>query len=48
MVDEPRVYCDGSVVVGAGHPGVYLNLRDKKEIECPYCGAIFAKNQSKI
>lgn len=36
-VDSPVVACDGGG--GAlGHPRVYLNMGDKSEIDCPYCG----------
>ncbi|MBM3491563.1 MAG: zinc-finger domain-containing protein [Alphaproteobacteria bacterium] len=36
-VDEPVVRCDGGN--GAlGHPAVYLNMGDKRAIDCPYCG----------
>lgn len=36
-VESPVVACDGGG--GAlGHPRVYLNMGDKHEIDCPYCG----------
>ena len=36
-VDSPVVACDGGG--GAlGHPRVYLNMGDKSDIDCPYCG----------
>ena len=36
-VESPVVACDGGG--GAlGHPRVYLNMGDKSDIECPYCG----------
>ena len=39
-VDEPVVRCDGGG--GAlGHPAVYLNMGEKTEIDCPYCGRRF-------
>jgi uncharacterized Zn-finger protein len=35
--DKPVVRCDGGG--GAlGHPVVYLNMGDKTQIDCPYCG----------
>ena len=34
-VDTPTVACDGGTL---GHPRVYLNLGEKSEIDCPYCG----------
>lgn len=39
-VDSPQVACDGGG--GAlGHPRVFLNMGEKKEIDCPYCGRHF-------
>jgi len=39
-VDTPKVACEGEG--GAlGHPRVYLNMGDKREIDCPYCGRQF-------
>ncbi|MBM3600849.1 MAG: zinc-finger domain-containing protein [Alphaproteobacteria bacterium] len=39
-VESPRVSCDGGN--GAlGHPRIYLNLGDQKQIDCPYCGKRF-------
>ncbi len=39
-VDSPVVACDGGG--GAlGHPRVYLNMGDKTEIDCPYCGRAY-------
>jgi uncharacterized Zn-finger protein len=39
-VDTPKVACEGES--GAlGHPRVYLNMGDKREIDCPYCGRQF-------
>jgi uncharacterized Zn-finger protein len=35
-VDSPVVACDGGGALG--HPRVYLNMGDKTEIDCPYCG----------
>lgn len=38
--DKPVVRCDGGG--GAlGHPVVYLNMGDKSQIDCPYCGRRF-------
>lgn len=31
------VACDGGSVA-LGHPRVYLNMGEKHEIDCPYCG----------
>ncbi len=39
-VDSPQMACDGGG--GAlGHPRVFLNMGEKKEIDCPYCGRRF-------
>jgi uncharacterized Zn-finger protein len=39
-VDSPQVACDGGD--GAlGHPRVFLNMGEKKEVDCPYCGRHF-------
>jgi uncharacterized Zn-finger protein len=39
-VDSPVVACDGGG--GAlGHPRVYLNMGDRHEIDCPYCGRLY-------
>ena len=39
-VDNPKVACEGEG--GAlGHPRVFLNMGDKPEIDCPYCGRRF-------
>ena len=39
-VQDRSVKCDGGG--GAlGHPAVYLNMGEKSEIDCPYCGRKF-------
>ena len=39
-VEELTVACDGGG--GAlGHPRVFLNMGEKTEIDCPYCGRQF-------
>lgn len=39
-VDSREIACDGGG--GAlGHPRVFLNMGDKHEIDCPYCGRQF-------
>lgn len=36
-VESPVVACDGGG--GAlGHPRVYLNMGNRQDIDCPYCG----------
>lgn len=38
--DKHRVACDGGG--GAlGHPLVYLEMGEKSEVDCPYCGRRF-------
>lgn len=40
QVDETRVTCDGGG--GAlGHPRVYLEMGERKFVECPYCDRRF-------
>ena len=31
------VSCNGSISF-SNHPTIYLNLKNKKEVVCPYCG----------
>ena len=39
-VETAVVRCDGGG--GAlGHPAVYLNMGERREIDCPYCGRRF-------
>jgi uncharacterized Zn-finger protein len=39
-VETTEVSCDGGE--GAlGHPRVFLNMGDKREVECPYCDRLF-------
>ncbi|MDH5410842.1 MAG: zinc-finger domain-containing protein [Alphaproteobacteria bacterium] len=43
-VSKSKVVCEGEK--GAlGHPRVYLNMGDKREIDCPYCGKRFAMKE---
>ncbi|MBM3549116.1 MAG: zinc-finger domain-containing protein [Alphaproteobacteria bacterium] len=37
IAEEPVVACDGGNGP-LGHPRVFLNMGDKREIDCPYCG----------
>jgi uncharacterized Zn-finger protein len=37
-VDETSIACDGGTL---GHPRVFLELGDKGEVDCPYCGRRF-------
>ncbi len=36
-VTDHVVACDGGNLA-LGHPRVYLNMGEKTEIDCPYCG----------
>ena len=39
-VEDTRVACDGGG--GAlGHPRIYLNMGENRQVECPYCDALF-------
>lgn len=39
-VDTRRVACDGGD--GAlGHPTIYLEMGEKEDVTCPYCGRLF-------
>lgn len=43
-VKIPKVTCQGDG--GAlGHPRIYLNMGDEREIDCPYCGRRFRLNE---
>jgi len=43
-VDTKRVACDGGG--GAlGHPMIYLEMGDKREVVCPYCSRRFVLKQ---
>ncbi len=35
-VEETVVRCDGGGGV-LGHPAVYLNIGEERQIDCPYC-----------
>ena len=41
LVEERVVACDGGDGP-LGHPRVFLNMGDKPEIDCPYCGRRYA------
>ncbi len=40
FVKSKKVSCDGGGGV-LGHPKVYLEMGDEKEIICPYCSKLF-------
>lgn len=37
VVDARTVSCDGGDDP-SGHPRVYLNMGDDRQVDCPYCG----------
>lgn len=39
-VENPKVACEGESAA-LGHPRVFLNMGEKSEIDCPYCGKRF-------
>ena len=39
--DKAVVRCDGGGALG--HPVVYLNMGEKPQIDCPYCGRRFVQ-----
>lgn len=39
VVETPTIACDGDGP--SGHPRVYLNLENRRAIDCPYCGRHF-------
>lgn len=42
--DTTEVACDGGDGL-LGHPRVFLNMGDAREIDCPYCGRRFVLKQ---
>ena len=38
--EERSVKCDGGGG-SLGHPAVFLNMGEKAEVDCPYCGRKF-------
>ncbi len=38
--DKTRIACDGGDDA-LGHPRVFLEMSDKGEVDCPYCGRKF-------
>lgn len=39
--NEKNFSCSGQKGDQEGHPKIYLNFGEKKQIECPYCGKKF-------
>ncbi|QQR68944.1 MAG: zinc-finger domain-containing protein [Alphaproteobacteria bacterium] len=52
FVWSTTIACEGDPKSsGAGHPRVYLNLSNKGEIDCPYCGrhyVLSTESQAKL
>ena len=46
-VEEAVVCCDGGGSV-LGHPAVYLNMGDKRQIDCPYCGRHYVLKEGAV
>ena len=42
--DSAQVSCDGGGALG--HPRVYLNMGDEREIVCPYCDRKFVLREN--
>jgi uncharacterized Zn-finger protein len=38
-IETTTVACDGGTKLG--HPEVYLNMGDAREIQCPYCSRLY-------
>jgi uncharacterized Zn-finger protein len=44
-VERDTVGCDGGDL--EGHPLVYLNLGERGQVDCPYCGRRFVRSAAK-
>ena len=42
LVEADQVACDGNGDP-SGHPRVYLNLGERGQVDCPYCGRRFQR-----
>ena len=42
---EKKVICCSGGDIFAGHPAVYYNFGNKKQITCQYCGTIYLKSE---
>ena len=47
VIEEPVVACDGGNGP-LGHPRVFLNLGEKRAIDCPYCGRHYVLKEGEI
>lgn len=42
LVGNKKISCEGNgKAKGLGHPRIFLNMGEKLEIDCPYCGKHF-------
>lgn len=46
-VSKSKVACEGESAA-LGHPRVFLNMGDKSEIDCPYCGRRFKLKEGAV
>ncbi|HAA91509.1 MAG TPA: zinc-finger domain-containing protein [Rhodospirillaceae bacterium] len=46
-VTSREVSCDGGGGA-AGHPRVFLNMGEKDEVDCPYCGRQFRLQEGAV
>ena len=44
-VESTEVACDGGEGP-LGHPRVFLNMGDRRQVECPYCDRLFVLKDS--
>jgi uncharacterized Zn-finger protein len=43
-IDTKQVFCPPKdAELWSQHPRVYIDMTDKAEVNCPYCGNIFTK-----
>ena len=45
IVNSKKISCSG-VGGSLGHPKIFLDMRDLKEIRCPYCSKLFIFEKS--
>ena len=42
---EKKVICCSGGDISTGHPVVYYNFGNKKQITCQYCGTVYLKSK---
>ena len=42
---EKKTICCSGGDISTGHPAVYYNFGNKKQITCQYCGTIYLKSE---